>query len=1055
MKSGLLAIGFLFYFLFFLASLPSPATAQNTEFRGWFADAWGANFWTASQSSQFVADARAGHFNALVPQVRRRGDALYTSHYEPKCVDVSASYDPLGDLVAKAHNTNAGPYLEVHAWIVTYHVWKTSATYPMPPQPTHPVNLHPDWLLKDVNGATLIGGQYSFDPGHPEVQRHTFNVCMDIITNYNVDGLNFDYIRYASTSEGYNDVTVARFNRLFQRTGVPATGDAAWKQFRRDQVTALLRKVYLNAIAVRPNVKISCDTITWYPGPANDSDWYNTSGAYTGVLQDWRGWMQEGIMDLNLPMAYFNQAGAYTRDWTNWCNFTRDRQFNRHAAINAGTYLNTCANAITQLRYTRMASPAGNSAAGMCVYDYGTPATDVSRATFINALVAPSAYDTVTPPIYTNVVGVTPMPWKTALTKGHLMGYVYGGSTTNPLDGAVVTLTGPAGRLQTNDATGFYGFVDLAPGTYAVAASFPGYFSGSTNVTISAGAVSAEDVILAWNGAPTILVPPRSQSVTEGSNAVFSVVAAGDPELGYQWFFQETNRLGSTSSNLVLTAVAASNAGPYTVVVTNSLGAATSAPATLNVLLPPPPGRLSPRWSLAPGSRPWLTVNSLANERGMAYNPVSRRVLVVSRTNPNVYALDSDTGADLHQLSVSGVTGGYGANYYLLMIGAADDGAVYAGNLSQAPATTPFKLYRWANDNPGTTPTVAFSGDPSPGNSQRWGDTLDVRGSGPNTQVIIGSRAGNSVVIFTTANGTTFTPRAITVADTPTGGFGLGIAFGSGNTFWGKASGMALRQVSFDLAAGAGATLRAHDVPGFPSAVTAIGVSTTLNLLAGVNVSSPNHLRLYDLAPAAPVLLATNLFPADNDNTGTGTGAVDISGDRVYALDSNNGLLALQIALAPVITNAPQDRIVKAGANVTFSVAASSSTPLTYQWSFNGVPLQDATASSYTAIAVLANRSGLYSVLVTNLAGFATASASLTVLPPVSPSLGTVSLLPGGLLEWNSNGDPGTYTLQSATNLAEPAWVDLTNIVSPDGAVRFRDVHTNYAQRFYRAVWGP
>ena len=68
---------------------------------------------------------------------------------------------------------------------------------------------------------------------------------MDILTNYNVDGLNFDYIRYSSTKEGYNPVTITRFNRLFNRTGKPATSDPVWTQFRRDQVTALLREVYL------------------------------------------------------------------------------------------------------------------------------------------------------------------------------------------------------------------------------------------------------------------------------------------------------------------------------------------------------------------------------------------------------------------------------------------------------------------------------------------------------------------------------------------------------------------------------------------------------------------------------------------------------------------------------------------------------------------------------------------------------------------------------------------------------------------------------------------
>ncbi len=422
--AGLRTFGIVFLFLL----LGPAARAQSDEFRGWFADGWGSNFDTPAHTTQYISDARAGHFNAIVPEVRVRGDAFYDSKYEPKQPSVSPSYNPLADLVAKAHDTNAGPYLEVHAWMVTYHIWSTSAGA-WPPQTNHPLNLHPDWLLQDVNGNVLIGGQYTFDPGHPEVQKHTFNVCMDIITNYNVDGLNFDYIRYSGTSEGYNPVTVARFMRLFNRTNSPAPSDAVWKQFRRDQVTALLRKVYLNAMAVRPGVKISCDTITWSPGPADDAAWYSSSAAWNSVLQDWRGWMEEGIMDLNLPMAYFDQSGRYTLAWTNWCNFTRNHRFNRHAAINVGTYMNTAANALIQLRYTRQPSPTGNYADGLCSYDYGTPPSPLTRAAYISTLVSPSAYDPVTPPIFSQIVSPKPMPWKVTPTKGHLKGTVYAGNT--------------------------------------------------------------------------------------------------------------------------------------------------------------------------------------------------------------------------------------------------------------------------------------------------------------------------------------------------------------------------------------------------------------------------------------------------------------------------------------------------------------------------------------------------------------------------------------------------------------------------------------------------
>ena len=195
-------------------------------------------------------------------------------------------------------------------------------------------------------------------------------------------------------------------------------------------------------------------------------------------------------------------------------------------------------------------------------------------------------------------------------------------------------------------------------------------------------------------------------------------------------------------------------------------------------------------------------------------------------------------------------------------------------------------------------PTVAYSGDPGAGNSQRWGDTLDVRGAGTNTQVIIGARNANLAALLTTTDGGSFTSKLITVSDAPAGAFGLGIAFGAGATFWGKATSQNLRQVSFDLAAGTGATVRSHADPEFPRTVAPIGVSTELNLLGGINVGATgNNLRLYDLTPAngTPVFITSTNFATDNDNTYAGTGAVDFGNDHVYALSSNNGLIALQI----------------------------------------------------------------------------------------------------------------------------------------------------------------
>ncbi|MEP6664305.1 MAG: hypothetical protein ABJC04_11645, partial [Verrucomicrobiota bacterium] len=238
-----------------------------------------------------------------------------------------------------------------------------------------------------------------------------------------------------------------------------------------------------------------------------------------------------------------------------------------------------------------------------------------------------------------------------------------------------------------------------------------------------------------------------------------------------------------------------------------------------------------------------------------------------------------------------------GGTYAVNMIGAADDGVIYAANLSLDGTTTNFRIYRWADDNSATTPTVAFSGNPTPGVALRWGDTFDVRGSGTNTQILAASRAGTNVAVFTTSDGVNFVADSISVSGVNGGAFGLGLAFGASNTFWGKANGVVpLRQISFDLATGIGTVLRSHGPPEVATTLGPLGIQPTQNLYAGLAVDTPDHLKLFDLnaANATPILIETNNFPSDLENV-NGTGSVDFGGDRVFALDSNNGIMAMQI----------------------------------------------------------------------------------------------------------------------------------------------------------------
>ena len=93
--------------------------------------------------------------------------------------------------------------------------------------------------------------------------------------------------------------------------------DPLWSQWRRDQVTNIVRRIYLNAIDRKPSLKVSTANIVFGGGPSSEAAW-TSAEAYWRVYQDWRAWTQEGIIDLAIPMNYKAEPTAAIIDtWTN------------------------------------------------------------------------------------------------------------------------------------------------------------------------------------------------------------------------------------------------------------------------------------------------------------------------------------------------------------------------------------------------------------------------------------------------------------------------------------------------------------------------------------------------------------------------------------------------------------------------------------------------------------------------------------------------------------------------------------------------------------------
>lgn len=309
------------------------------------------------------------------------------------------------------------------------------------------------------------------------------------------------------------------------------------------------------------------------------------------------------------------------------------------------------------------------------------------------------------------------------------------------------------------------------------------------------------------------------------------------------------------------------------------------------------------------GAQTFLTSGN--TERGLAYNPATGNVLLVSRNGGNnVRVLSGVTGVDNGSpLNVTGVTGGtFAAN----MIGVASDGVIYMGNLGTSANS--FKLYRWANEASIPTTSGALTHALT-----RLGDTLDVIGTGNSSTIVAGAGSGLSGYATVAYDGVSYSLNQVSpIAGTANGDFRLGVTFGAnattvmGTQSAGAASGFRLTTYSGTTGTLVdSSTLTAGNERAMDYAVVN-GVPLLATLDTGSS-SAPNSgtgvLRVYDMTdPNNPVLLGgkrnstitDGLLVANTNATGqVKFGA--INGDKaiIYGLVTNNGIQAFEITVVP------------------------------------------------------------------------------------------------------------------------------------------------------------
>jgi hypothetical protein len=154
----------------------------------------------------------------------------------------------------------------------------------------------------------------------------------------------------------------------------------------------------------------------------------------------------------------------------------------------------------------------------------------------------------------------------------------------------------------------------------------------------------------------------------------------------------------------------------------------------------------------------------------------------------------------------------------------------------------------------------------------------------------------------------------------------------------------------------------------------------------------------------------------------------------------------------PAITLQPQGLTVNQGSDATFTVLATGTAPLAYQWYFGSLPIEGATGSQFVVTNAQPAAQGDYSVEVLNVAGQITSSdAVLIVTQPVPPQIDWITILSDGQIQLQASGLPGHYAVEVTTNLVNRAtWAELTNFSTTNTTFQYLDSETNLTQRFYR-----
>ena len=306
----------------------SWAQSPKTEFRAtWFTTHYGID-WpkTKATSSTNITKQKkemtdifdqmqAGNLNAACMQVRPVCDAFYQSSYEPWSHILTGTrgknpgYDPLAYAVQEAHARG----MELLAWVnpfryeINAEERVTAINNGSGLAGSDPIRAnHPDWLLTYDNGTfkgTIL------DPGNPEARAYVVKVLMEIVNNYDIDGMLMDDYFYA-----YGGTTTE--DAASQSKYKPANQDLG--DWRRENVNKVIKAVYDSIQVVKPWVRFGMAPGGIYSMTKSAAQVYGLSlpsgisggDVWKTLYCDALAWIDGGYVDFMAPQIYWSTTVA-------------------------------------------------------------------------------------------------------------------------------------------------------------------------------------------------------------------------------------------------------------------------------------------------------------------------------------------------------------------------------------------------------------------------------------------------------------------------------------------------------------------------------------------------------------------------------------------------------------------------------------------------------------------------------------------------------------------------------------------------------------------------